>query len=739
MATKKPSAKTQTRQESWIAEIAAAEKELKKFHERARVVTKRFLDERDTMSGGLKWFNIFYANTNILESALYSQLPKPSVTRRFKDFDDPVARVAAQMLQRSITQDLDDPRDTFDSTMRHCVQDRLVPGLGQAWLRLENTLETVEDVLPDPNPASEPEVEPEDEGAAETAAEGGQEEQAEPMERITDQRVCVDYVFWQDFLWSPCRVWEERRWTGRKVYMTREKLVKRFGEELGNQIPLDRGTLSVGDGSNMGSTPKDETQTTASIYEIWVREGRKVIWVSKGHTELLDEVDDPLGLTGFEPCPTPMLANLSTSNTTPRPDYYMLQDQYTELDTINNRISKLVQACKVVGVYDKGATGVARMLKEGFDNDLIPVDNWAMFAEKGGIKGQIDWLPVKEVVDALNQLNIAREAIKAQIYELTGISDIVRGATKASETLGAQEIKAKFASVRIKKLQDEVARFAGEILRIKAEIQVKHFEPEILVKNSNMDKTQDASLIPEAIKLLKSEENFEWRIQVTADSIAQADYDMEKKDRIEFLTAVSSYLEKAGQMFQVVPQSATLLVGMLKWAVAGFRNASEIEGMIDKELDAISKNPPQDKPDPEKQKQEAEMQKQQQAAQLAQQQAAHDQQMSQQQAQVDLQKTQMEFQMEQQRLQFEFQLEQQRMQMELNHERQMFELEVKKANLEMEALMQKMQMDRQAQDSKLQHDAAANEQKLTHDAQQGQLQLDLAAKAAEAAPTKESA
>jgi hypothetical protein len=128
----------------------------------------------------------------------------------------------------------------------------------------------------------------------------------------------------------------------------------------------------------------------------------------------------------------------------------MIQDQYQELDTINNRVSMLLQACKVVGVYDQSASGVSRMLTEGFDNQLIPVDNWAMFAEKGGLKGQVDWLPLDVVVDALTQLITNRDLIKAQIYELTGISDIVRGATKASETLGAQEIKSKFASISIK-------------------------------------------------------------------------------------------------------------------------------------------------------------------------------------------------------------------------------------------------------------------------------------------------
>jgi hypothetical protein len=682
----------------WVEEITAAEKELKKFHERGRRTVKRFLDDRDASESGSKWFNIFYANTNILESALYAQLPKPDVSRRFKDFDDDVGRVAGVMLERSITQDLDDPTDTFDSTLRQCVQDRLVPGLAQAWLRLETETEDIEDVTPPTQSGTEDE---------------------EGYKRITNQRVCVDYVFWEDFLWSPCRVWAERRWVARRVYMDRESLVKRFGEEKGKAVSLDYKPLKVGSGEGSSATPQDDTVQKAIVYEIWERKSRKVFWVSKAFTQILDEVDDPLGLVNFEPCPTPMLANVSTSNTSPRPDYYMLQDQYDELNTINHRISKLVQACKVVGVYDKASKGVSRMLAEGFDNDMIPVDSWAAFAEKGGIKGQVDWLPLEEVVKALAQLTLAREAIKAQIYELTGIADIVRGASKASETLGAQEIKAKFASVRIKKLQDEVARFAAEILRIKAEIVVKHFDDFLILANSNIDKTPDADIAGEALALLKSEEGFEWRITVSADSIAQADYDMEKKDRIEFLTAVSSYLEKAGAMFQTVPQSAPLLVGLLKWAVAGFKNASEIEGMLDKALDNLTKNPPQDKPDPEQQKMEMEQKK-----------MEAEMQADQQKAEMEAQMEERKMQMEEQRAQMEMRMEQQKNDMELAMERQMGQLKIWLEQMLASVKLQTAQQQsaQKAQESEMDMALAGqeHEQQMQQSQQQHQQQLQTA-------------
>jgi len=661
--------------ELWSSEITAAEKELEKFYERARQVTRRFLDERDTMNATSKWFNIFYANTNILESALYAQLPKPSVSRKYLDYNDDVARVAALIIERCITQDLDDPCDNFDAVMRHCVQDRLVPGLAQAWLRLETD---TEEISVPPTPGSDIELP----GAETEGEKPGQEGTLDPLSQITDQRIIVDYIFWNDFLWSPCRVWEERRWVARKAYMTREELIERFGEEKGRSCPLNYNPTNVGQ-VTQGSTPKEDILKKAVVYEIWDRTTRKVFWYSKGAREILDEKGDFLGLKGFEPCPRPMLANLSTSNTTPRPDYYMIQDQYTELDTINNRISMLIQACKVIGVYDKSAQGVQRMLTEGYDNQLIPVDNWAMFAEKGGLKGQIDWLPLESVVTSLRELNQAREAIKGQIYELTGIADIVRGASKASETLGAQQIKAQFASVRIKKLQDEVARFAADLMRIKAELTVKHFDPEMLIKKSNIMATGNDEYVGQAMELLASEEGFEWRIEVNADTLAQADYAMEKQDRIEITAAISKFMVSMVPLLQQAPGSAPLLLQMMKWTIAGFKGASEIETTIDKEIDKLARGAmtPQQKPDPHAAKIQMEQQKMQAEQQMKQVEAQQKAQAEQQKAQIEQQKAQAEAQLEQQRQMMEMAMERQRLQMEQTAEKSRLEMELMFARL----------------------------------------------------------
>ena len=589
--------KPATKYRRWHDEITKAEKELRDFHDSGQKVVKRFLDERDGTDHSTRKFNIFTANVGILQSSLYANIPKVSITRRFDQFMDEPARVAAMLLQNAVMQDMEDNDCNFDQVMRDAVEDRLVPGLGQAWVRLDTETEekTLEEIV---DPVT-----------------GEMIQEKATYEQITEQEVELDHVHWADFLYSPCRTWAERRWVGRRVYMDYDSLVERFGKEKADKTPLDYKPDNTPDAT--GNQPTNEALQRAVIYEIWDRVEKRVIWLSKGYPELLDEKDDPLQLEDFDPCPRPLFALTSTSNCVARADFVMMQDQYDEMDDVNNRISLLVAACKVVGVYDSGSDGLKKLLQEGVENTLVPADNWAMFAEKGGIKGQVDWLPLDMVIAALERLRQAREDIKAQIYELTGISDIVRGNTKASETLGAQKLKANFASVRIQKLQDEVARFAQDILRLKAQIICKHFDPSIILKMSNAKYTPDAAippLIQEAIALLKDEEGFNWRVKVQADSLGQQDYQLQKQEKVEFTNAMATFLQSAATTIKAMPPSAPMIFETLKFAISGFKGGQELESVIDNGIQAImadmeqQKKAAQNQPNPEQQKAQMEMQ-----------------------------------------------------------------------------------------------------------------------------------
>ena len=675
----------QGRLQRWADEITAAEKEMEKFYEQARRVVKRYIDERDAVQASNKWFNIFNANVGILEASLYAQIPKVSVARRFNDMDDDIARVASTILERSIMQDMHEPDCDFDQVMRQAVSDRLVAGLGTAWVRLE--VETKEQVDPV------------------TGEVMLDEDQETPLEEIADQEVAIDYTYWEDFLWSPCRTWGENRWVARKVYLDRDACIKRFGEEIGRQIPLNSKPEHL---LNDPNTPKHLVLQRACIYEIWDKQTRQVIWYSKGVEQLLDEKKDPLGLEGFYPCPKPLFANLTTSNCKPKPDFVMLQDQYYELDEVNNRISLLVIACKVTGVYDRGADGVQRMLTEGFDNTLIPVDNWAMFAEKGGVKGAVDWLPLDVVVQALDKLSVHREIIKQQIYELTGINDVVRGNTKASETLGAQELKSKYASARMQKLQEEVVRFATEILRIKAEILVGHVEPNILSKQANVDNMPEADkeLVIPALELIKSGgDALEWRIVIESDAMAQIDFARQKQERSEFLNSVATFLQSASTVGQGSPQLIPLMLQLLKFGVAGFRVSRDVEGIFDRyikefneELETKKNAPPQ--PDPEMEKMQAEAQIEMQMKQTDQQMKVQE---SQQKVQLDQIKAQNELAMKQQEDAMKLQMLQKELEHEaaLNGMRLQFEQQMNQIKLASQAQITQMKLESQKQSNEM--------------------------------------
>src|SRR5882762_3981568 len=137
------------------------------------------------------------------------------------------------------------------------------------------------------------------------------------------------------------------------------------------------------------------------------------------------------------PDPPPFIANATTSKYMPRSDYSIAKDLYREIDKLQTRISLLTDACKLVGIYDKSQEGIKRIFTEGVENDLIPVDNWAMFAEKQGLKGCIDWVPIEAVVNAIEILTTKQSEKIQQLYQVTGMNDIMRGSAQSNARTSA--------------------------------------------------------------------------------------------------------------------------------------------------------------------------------------------------------------------------------------------------------------------------------------------------------------
>jgi len=563
--------------QKWQTEIQASQQELLKFHQDANRITQRYLDKRDAYAKDESKVNLFWSTMQVLLSMLYARPPKADVARSFQDYDDDVARVSGTMLQRMLNRAFDDNVSAWDSAVRQGIEDWLVVGCGQIWLRYEVTTE----------PYEVPAV----------FDEYGQElSPAQEAERIVNEDAPCDYIYWEDFFYSPARTWHEVRWVARRVFMTKDQLVERFGDVIAAQVPL--GNYSKKDQVN-DQSPKHDPWSKAEVFEIWCKEKRKVYWYAKSCDIILDVKDDPLGLDGFFPCPKPLAANVTSSNFMPRADYIFAQDQFNELDEINTRITWLTRAARVAGVYDKSAEGIQRLYNQTTENQLIPVDNWAMFAERGGVKGQVDFAPIDQVVNAIDHLRQYRQDKVTQIYEVLGISDIMRGSSKASETAAAQQIKAQFGSTRIQLKQFYIADWITQALRIKAEIICKHFQPETIIKRSNIERTPDAPLAMQAVQLLKDEEMNEYRINIEADSMAALDWAAERDAAVQFMQGLGAFISQVAPMAQQVPQAAPVLMSLLQWSVSKFRVSTQIESVLDQAIGALKQQGmPQPQPNP---------------------------------------------------------------------------------------------------------------------------------------------
>jgi hypothetical protein len=559
----------------WETELKASNKRLKKFHKTGDKVVKLYLGELKPEESSAFQLNMLHSNVTTVASMLYGNLPKVDVSRRFSDPDDDISRVASTVLDRILNTEIEDKGDDYNSIFEALMQDRLLPGLAVARVRYE--------------------------------VETGKDEFGLPC--VVNESAPIDYYHWRDVAWGWGRSFSELPWIAFRSYLSKEEVKKRFGDEIADNISMKRQMVDTED----SSTSDDDTRSPwdkAEIWEIWDKTTCKVIWYSDGYDKILDTKEDPLGLRNFFPCPQFFMANATTSLYVPKADYKLAEDLYQEIDILQSRIAIITEAVKVVGVYDKSAEGIKRVFNEGVDNDLIPVDNWAMFAEKGGIAGAVDWLPIEAIVGALDRLTALRDDTIRLLQQVTGMADIMQGSLNNQyEGVGQSNLKAQFGSFRIQKLQESFANFVSGLMAIKAEIIALHFDPKTIAIQSNMQGSPDAEMLPQAIQLIKNPEQARIKVKVRSESLATTDFASLQQERGNFLNALSTYLQSAAPLIESEPAAKPFLMKMLSWALAGYKGASEIEGVLDQAIAASEAQAKQqegkEKPDPEQVKAQA--------------------------------------------------------------------------------------------------------------------------------------
>tara|TARA_R100000315_G_C5233248_1_gene144287 strand:+ start:601 stop:2538 length:1938 start_codon:yes stop_codon:yes gene_type:complete len=534
----------------WHIELNNADKTEEDWRRRGRKVIERYRDERNVDTYGMgseKKFNILWANTETLKGALFAKMAKPDVRRRFPD-NNPVTKNIARVLERTLAY----ANDVYNANkpIESALEDYLLPGRGVVWVVYDPVF--VKEMV-----------------QMEQINEMGERVIIEvEEERVAEQRCYFDYVHWEDYRENPAKRPEDVSWKARRHLWTRDEL-KDKGFSNVEDIPLDWSPDS--DEENYEA---EEVFKRAEVWEIWDRVKYKRYYVARNYDKILRVDDDPYELQDFFPTPTPMIAVRTNDTSVPIPEFTLYQDQAEELDRVTTRISNLIEGLKRRGVYDASVPELSHLANAG-DNDFIPSENFSLLAQKGGLAGvfqQEDISPIGMVLQGLYQ---QRTQILEIIYEVTGISDLLRGNTKASETATAQQLKAQFGSMRMRKRQEEIERYIRDLFRIKAEIVAEHYEPEVLQAITNIQIT------PEMMQIMRDDKLREYNIDVETDSTVFADENAEKQTRIEFLQTMGAYLEKAIAVSNANPSLTPIMFQSLRFLVGAWKVGREFEEVID--------------------------------------------------------------------------------------------------------------------------------------------------------------
>lgn len=558
----------------WLERVEAAGKAEKKWLDDAKKAVQAYTGETEshgtsvtTDISGEYDFNILFSNVETIVPAVINSSPVPDIRRRFSD-PDPIARIVSEVMERAIRVQVDDSRLQIE--MEAAAQDAFLAGRGIVRIRYmsdivggEPTDEEIEDAADDGGDTStgmdvdsEPEedqpalgdggdsVDQELPGLGGTSEIGSGLNGGPPVETLANERICFEAVSWVDYRHGPAKRWQDRPWDAFRFCIPREEEDKSFDAQLiGEQV------------SGRDAIERKSGGDELTGWEIWDKDSRKVIFIDDDGV-VLKTIDDPLGLSGFFCIPSPIQPIEINGRLMPVNPFSVYRRMAENLDSAVRRKDKLIQAMKARGWYGISEADMTNVLNLE-DNEFTPIKDSEIWAQNGGLAGAVAFWPFEKFIAAIQQLDGAINVYKQWIYEITGISDIVRGASSAAETATAQNIKSQWGSLRIQKMQRMMERCARDLFVMMSEIIPAKFSMQTLQEMTGIpllplpnDDPEQLQQKLQAQQLMKRKLSSFYRIDVESDSTVRADLTRQKQEVAEFLQGAASYFQAVAPLVQ---------------------------------------------------------------------------------------------------------------------------------------------------------------------------------------------
>jgi len=603
--------------QKWLGRIEAAWKREETWAKDAEKAVTAYTNE-ESGDGKRYDYNILHANTETIVPAIINSPPVPDIRRRFGD-DDPVAKMLSDIIERAITVQVDDSR--LETELEAQAQDGFLAGRGVVRLRFHaDTVETETSALAEAEHEAEEyssggmgESEPDE--RTETPASGYEDQQGgEPLvanSGVSNERLTTEAVSWRDYQHGPAKRWEDRPWESFRHVMQQDDATE-FCDKAITASQVEPGGKLFGD-----------AEGDVTVYEIWDKSKREVVFVSE-NGKVLKKIPDPLGLSTFFPSSRPVQPIEIVGRLMPVNPFSIYAKLADELDIITKRIRILTAAMKLKGGLVGGVAADLKALSEADDNDLVTFTGLEALAQTAGLDKAILWWPVDKFPPLLAELAKNRELTKQAIYEITGISDIVRGASKASETLGAQQIKSQWGALRIQKMQRMMERSARDLFVMMAEIIPAKFSHKTLQEMTGIPIVIGPQDDPETVaaktklqQLMAQKITTYYRVDVESQSTVRADLTQKKQEMSEFLAGSAAFFQGMAPIVQEAgPGAAEGALEIYAAATRNFDLGKSAEDAIDRMVTGAREqakeardNPQPPQPTPEQIKAQADAQK----------------------------------------------------------------------------------------------------------------------------------
>ena len=577
----------------WKKQIESAKNANDKYFNKAKECEKEYTAEG-------KNYNIFYSNVQTLDSNLGINNPKPDIQRRFlKKIDSDLLRSntyaeVARILSGAVEYVVDVSK--VDKIIKKDIHNDNVVGRGVAWIEYNPTIEVDEN----------------------------------GVEYIANRDVHLTSLKYDEYLCSTAECESDIWWKARRHLLSRKDIYERFGYSA--------------DDRELQYKPSDDNDTVLNrgeVWEIWDRNEKKRIFILLTHKnhELLEETDDPYKLECFFPCDE--LCFIHENNSIiPVPEYMLYKKQADLLEETSKKIAQISDAIKYIVVSGSQDKSVSNQITAAQNGDVLTIQsNGAV----NSISEMLTVVPVDAAVNTIQYLEDLKERTKNSIFEITGISDLMRGLSDPRETAKAQQIKGMFGSLRFQDKQNMVQEHRKRIYRIIAEIIAEHYDEATLaemtctylptkeqklaldaqiqglqaqgqeVSQDLLDKYNGMVNMPtwdEVMNILRSDRlrNYTVDVETTATAFDDHEQQTEAVDSI-----ANTYVQVAQMADQLSPAFLKGFIPIMRMKLSNCKLSSAISRQMEealdeayKEVDSEAKQPPQ--PTPEQQKLQADMQ-----------------------------------------------------------------------------------------------------------------------------------